>query len=304
MTVNAWTRRDLLFAGAAAGLLPLGVPAEERRMITRQIPSTDEALPVVGLGTYEVFDVAGTPEAIATCKEIVDLLLRDGGRVLDTSPMYNRSEGMIGDVITAGSPRDSMFLASKVWTDGQAAGARQIERSLRLMESEVVDLMQVHNLRDTDSHMATIRQLQEQGRVRYAGLTHYRADAHDRLAAAMRRHRPEFIQVNYSLGERDAEQRLLPLAQEMGVAVIINRPYQAGELFRRVAAQPLPHWANEFAASWGQFFLKFIISHPAVSCVIPATSKPHHMIDNLGAGIGTLPDGATRQRMAAYFAAL
>jgi diketogulonate reductase-like aldo/keto reductase len=179
-----------------------------------------------------------------------------------------------------------------------------MNRSAALMNTDVIDLMQVHNLRDTDTHMKTIRDWQESGRIRYNGLTHYTANALDRLEAAMRKHKPDFIQINYSLGEREAEQRVLPIASEMGIAVLINRPYQSGRLFRAVSGKDVPGWASEFAASWGQFFLKFIISHPAVTCAIPATSKPHHMIDNLEAGFGRLPDDDMRQRMASYMATL
>ena len=172
------------------------------------------------------------------------------------------------------------------------------------MQTGVIDLMQVHNLRDTGIHMTSIRELQEKGRIRYNGLTHYRADAHDALMAEMKKYKPDFIQINYSLGEREADERLLPMAADLGVAVIINRPYQAGALFRAVRGKELPEWARPFSASWGQFFLKFIISHPAVHCVIPATSKPHHMQDNLEAGFGPLPDAATRQEMVSFMRSL
>ena len=269
-------------------------------MLTRQIPAGDEQLPVIGLGTYSVFDVASTPDAIAESLRIVELLLGAGGSVIDTSPMYNRSETIIGDVIAAGAPRDAMFLATKVWTDGRDAGARQMERSAQLMKTDVIDLMQVHNLRDTGIHMRTIRGLQEQGKIRYSGVTHYRASALDDLESALREFEPQFVQINYSLGEREADARLLPLAADLGTAVIVNRPYQAGRLFSAVRGRDLPGWATEFAASWGQFFLKFIISHPAVTCVIPATSNPRHMRDNLEAGFGQLPDQATRARMVEF----
>jgi len=261
-------------------------------------------MPVLGIGTYDVFDHATTSDAVARSQEIVDILLGEGGSVIDTSPMYNRSEKVIGDIIEAGSPRDAMFLATKVWTNGREAGIEQMNRSAELMNTDVIDLMQVHNLRDTDIHMRTIREWQEQGRIRYNGLTHYTASAHAALEAEMKKHKPEFIQINYSLGEREADQRLLPLAADMGIAVLINRPYQSGRLFRAVAGRELPEWASGFAASWGQFFLKWIIGHPAVSCVIPATSKPHHMRDNIEAGFGALPDEATRQRMVEFMAAL
>ena len=304
MNENNWTRRNVLLATGAAGLVPVSLLADDHRMLTRPIPSSGELLPVIGLGTYSVFDAPATPEDIALRKEIVDLLLTKGGSVIDTSPMYNQSERMIGDVVRAGSPRASMFLATKVWIDGADAGKRQMDESARLMNTDVVDLMQVHNLRDTDLHMRTIRQRQEDGSIRYSGLTHYRASAHAQLEAEMKQYKPDFIQINYSLGEREAENGVLPLAQEMGIAVLINRPYQSGALFRAVSGRDLPGWAAEFAASWGQFFLKFIISHPAVTNVIPATSKPHHMRDNLEAGFGMMPDAAMRDRMIDFMASL
>ena len=292
-----WTRREALAAAAAAVSLPLVGMTAGNRMMTRPIPSSDEPLPVVGLGTYSVFDVASTPDAVAERLRIMELLVGAGGSVVDTSPMYNRSEEVIGDVIAAGAPRDDLFIATKVWTDGREAGVQQMKRSAQLMRTDVIDLMQVHNLRDTDVHMRTIRDRQERGEIRYSGVTHYRASALDAVEKALREFRPQFVQINYSLGERDADERLLPLAQDLGIAVIINRPYQAGRLFDAVRGRELPGWATEYAASWGQFFLKFIISHPAVTCVIPATSKPQHMRDNLEAGSGELPDAATRERM-------
>jgi len=299
-----WNRRKVLATAAAMGILPSVGFTEERHMISRPIPSSGEQLPAIGLGTYSVFDISSTAEDIAIPQAIVDLLLGEGGSVIDTSPMYNRSEKVIGNVIAAGSPRDAMFIATKVWTNGRDAGIEQMNRSAQLMNTDVIDLMQVHNLRDTDIHMKTIRDWQQSGRIRYNGLTHYTESAFNRLETAMRKHKPDFIQINYSLGEPEADERILPLAHDMGIAVLINRPYQSGRLFRAVSGKSLPQWATEFAASWGQFFLKFIISHPAVTCVIPATSKPHHMSDNLEAGFGPLPDDAMRQRMMAYMASL
>ena len=297
MNGRTWTRRDVLATAAAAGTLPLAGVAGERRMLTRPIPAGDEQLPVVGLGTYSVFDVASTPDNIEERRRIVELLVGAGGSVIDTSPMYNRSERVIGDVIAAGVPVDALFFATKVWTDGRESGEEQMQRSAQLMKTDVIDLMQVHNLRDTGVHMETIREWQERGDIRYSGVTHYRASAHGYVEKALREFRPQFVQINYSLGEREADERLLPLAQDLGVAVIINRPYQAGRLFSAVRGRELPGWAAGFAASWGQFFLKFIISHPAVTCVIPATSKVQHMRDNLEAGFGAMPDARTRDRM-------
>jgi diketogulonate reductase-like aldo/keto reductase len=300
--MKKWHRRDVIKAGAALGALPgLALGEATGGMTSKPIPATGEALPVIGLGTYNVFDVDSTPAQIATRKDIVTQLVSAGGRLLDTSPMYNRSEKVIGDVIEAGARRDELFLATKVWTDGREAGVAQMEQSAALMNTDVVDLMQVHNLRDTAVHMTSIREWQEEGRIRYSGLTHYTADAQAALAREMRTFKPQFIQINYSLGEREAERDVLPLARELGIAVLINRPFQAGRLFRAVAGKELPGFAGDFAESWGQFFLKFIVSHPAVTCAIPATSKPHHMADNLGAGFGELPDAAMRKRMAEYF---
>lgn len=304
MNLRSWNRRQVLAAGGALSTLPLLSTAEESRMLTRPIPGTSDALPVIGLGTYSVFDVAGTPEEIEKRREIVELLTAAGGSVVDTSPMYRRSEKVIGDVIAAANNRDDLFIATKVWTDGGGAGIAQMQRSSDLMHAKIIDLMQVHNLRDTDVHMNNIREWQKDRRIRYSGLTHYNAGGMDALENEMRKHRPDFIQINYSLGEREAENRILPLAEDLGIGVLINRPYQSGALFRSVADRELPEWAADFAASWGQFFLKFIISHPAVTCAIPATSKPRNMRDNLQAGFGPLPDKAMRQRMQQFFSEL
>lgn len=305
MTSKSWNRRKFLAAGAVLGALPgMGLAREPRTMLTRPIPASGEALPVIGLGTYSVFDVESNPGEIATRRGIVEQLVAAGGSVLDTSPMYKRAEKVIGDVIESGVNRSKLFLATKVWTDGRAAGIEQMKRSAGLMQTKVIDLMQVHNLRDTAVHMETIRQWQADGRIRYNGLTHYTASAHEALLRDMRTFKPQFIQINYSIGDRAAGERVLPLAADMGMAVLINRPFMAGRLFRAVAGKQLPAFTQEFATSWGQFFLKFIASHPAVTSVIPATSKPRHMADNLGAGFGTMPDASMRKRMADYFASL
>lgn len=299
---KTWNRREVLAAGAACSALPgFALANEDAPMHAARVPSSGEILPVIGLGTYSVFDVESTDTEIASKREIVDLLTAHGGSVIDTSPMYNRSEKVIGDVINAGADRSKLFLATKVWTDGRDSGVKQMQRSAELMNTDIIDLMQVHNLRDTDSHMNTIREFQDDGRIRYSGITHYTANALDALAREIEKYKPDFIQINYSLGEREAETQILPLAQDMGVAVLINRPFQSGRLFQAVAGQTLPKFAHEFAESWGQFFLKFIISHPAVTCAIPATSKPHHMIDNLRAGFGELPNAAVRKTMSDFF---
>ncbi len=294
----------MLQLGAALSVSPSLSIAEEETMRTRRIPVSGEALPVIGLGTYLVFDVARTVENIEARRAIVELMVDKGASLLDSSPMYNRAENVIGDVIRASDLREHLFLASKVWTDGKAAGERQMRESAERMNADAVDLMQVHNLRDTDEHLATIRDWQAEGRVRYNGVTHYHSGGLRDLEAVMKKQRPEFIQINYSVLEREADRRVLPLAEELGIAVLVNRPFVQGRLFRAVGDRPLPEWAGEFAESWGQLFLKFIVSHPAVTCVIPATSKLHHMADNLGAGFGPLPDDGTRQRILDYWDAL
>ncbi len=305
MNLQNCNRREVIAAGIAAGILPtIALTTEGSKMITRTIPASGDSLPAIGLGTYEVFDVESTAEDIELRRGIVELLTDSGGSLLDTSPMYNRSEKVIGDIIESGIARHSLFLATKVWTNGKEAGARQMQRSADLMQTELIDLMQVHNLRDTAVHMKTIRAWQDAGRIRYSGLTHYNNQSQAELGRQMGEFKPEFIQINYSLGERAAEERLLPMAQDQGVAVLINRPFQTGRLFSAVRGKELPVWAKDFAASWGQFFLKYIISHPAVTCAIPATSKIHHMVDNLGAGTGPLPDAAMRKRMSDYCASL
>jgi diketogulonate reductase-like aldo/keto reductase len=301
---NRWTRRRALQLGAALAVSPSLSFSEEQAMLTRQIPVSGEFLPVIGLGTYKVFDVARSDENIEARRALVALLVEKGASLLDSSPMYNRAEDVIGDVIDAAKNRDELFLATKVWTDGKAAGARQMSESAERMSADVIDLMQVHNLRDTNEHLATIRDWQAEGRIRYNGVTHYHAGALDELEATMKKHKPDFIQINYSVAEREADKRVLPLAKDLGIAALINRPFVEGRLFRAVRDLPLPDWVGDVAESWGQLFLKFIISHPAVSCVIPATSKLHHMADNLGAGFGPLPGDSTRQRIVDYFDAL
>jgi diketogulonate reductase-like aldo/keto reductase len=297
---NIWTRRDFIQLAAAASLLPAVTVAEDEQMMTRSIPSSGEPLPVIGLGTWQVFDVESTPEEIDLRRQIVDLLLDRGGSLIDTSPMYNRSEKVIGDVLAESGNRDRLFLATKVWTDGKASGERQMRQSAELMKTEVIDLMQVHNRRDLDTQFATIREWQQDQRIRYNGVTDYRESAHDDMEDVMKRYKPEFIQINYSLGEHGADDRVLPLAQDLGIAVLVNRPYMSGQLFRAVGNRELPDWARSFADSWGQFFLKFIVGHPAVTVAIPATSRLRHMTDNLAAGFGEVPDTATRARMISF----
>ena len=297
---ETWTRREVVKLLSTAGLLPALSFAEDESMMTRKIPVSGEELPVIGLGTWQVFDVESSPEEIRLRQQIVDLLVEHGGSLIDTSPMYNRSEEVIGDVLEASANREKLFLATKVWTDGKASGERQMRRSAELMNTRVIDLMQVHNRRDLDTHLGTIREWQEQKRIRYNGVTDYRESAHNEMEAVIKRYQPEFIQINYSLGEHGADDRLLPAARDSGVAVLVNRPYMSGQLFRAVGNRELPEWARSFANSWGQFFLKFIVSHPAVTAVIPATSSVRHMTDNLAAGFGQMPDAAMRSKMISF----
>ena len=297
------TRREaaqLIALGSAGMMLPrIGMGAEQQAMIQRPIPSSGEKLPVIGLGTWQSFDVGASAADRAPLEEVLAAFVRFGGRVVDSSPMYGRAEGVFGDLAQKLRLHDSLFLATKVWTTGKEAGVKSMERSLDLMKTKRMDLMQVHNLVDVRTHLATLREWKKQGRVRYIGITHYTASAHDEAARLLQREKDiDFVQINYSVGEREAEQRVLPIAQERGVAVIVNRPFGGGNLFSRVRGKPLPDFAAEIdCASWAQLFLKWIVAHPAVTCAIPATSKLRHLEDNMRGGVGRLPDAKMRQRL-------
>lgn len=302
----ALSRRALLKLMAASGLAGLApfsrLLASGHTLRQRPVPSSGELLPVVGLGTSRVFDVGSDEQARAPLAEVLKLLVEHGASVVDTSPMYGRAEGVVGDLSEADDLRQRLFIATKVWTPGREQGIAQMEQSFKLLRVESVDLMQVHNLVDWQTQIKTLRQWKEEGRIRYLGVTHYRVDAFDELEAVIRAEPLDFVQLNYSIATPEAEQRLLPLAAERGVAVLINRPYERGETFARVRGKTLPPWAGEFgASSWGQFFLKWILAHPAVTCVIPGTSRPTHMLDNLQAGMGALPDADQRARMRAFY---
>ncbi|HEX5045199.1 MAG TPA: aldo/keto reductase [Candidatus Polarisedimenticolaceae bacterium] len=269
-------------------------------MITRTIPSTREALPVIGLGTWQTFDVGRSAEERAPLQEVLAAFAAAGGKLVDSSPMYGRAEVVLGDLAAELGLRPKLFLATKVWTSGKQAGVEQMEASLRKLRAERLDLMQVHNLLDMERHLETLREWKAAGRVRYIGITHYTASAHEAVARAMAAHPLDFVQVNYSVGEREAERRVLPLAQERGVAVLANRPFAGGDLLRRLRTKPLPAFAGEIGcASWAQLLLKFVVAHPAITCAIPATSKVAHLRDNMAAGLGSLPDDTLRQRIAA-----
>ena len=289
-------------AGAAMGAPLMGGDAGPTR-ITRPIPKSGETIPVIGLGTSRVFDVGNSADERAAVKSVLEALVAASGRVVDSSPMYGRAEGVVGEIVAAAGIRKDLFLASKVWTTGQQAGVEQVETSLRRMGAGRMDLMQVHNLVDVKTQLATLRKLKEAGKIRYIGVSHWIASAHTELEQTLREEELDFVQLNYSIVEREAEARLLPLAIDRGVAVLVNRPFARGGLFDKVKGKPLPDWAASFdAATWGQFFLKFVVSHKAVTCAIPATAKVEHLRDNMAAGVGRLPDDATRERMAALFA--
>ena len=292
-------------AAALAAIAPARGEADSAGMLTRAIPSTGERLPVIGLGTSGVFDVGTDPAERAPLQEVLDILVSSGGSLLDTAPMYRRAEEVAGDLVAAGQLRSRMFVATKVLARGREAGLEQVETSMRLLRSPKLDLVQVHNLVDVDTQLATLRELKKQGRVRYVGVTHYTVASHEDLERVLRKEPLDFVQFNYSIGTRGAEARLLPLAAERKLAVLVNRPFEDGALFDRVRGQALPPWAAEIdCESWAQFFLKFIVGHPSVTCVIPATAKPRHMRDNAAAGHGRMPDAAMRERMAKYVAAL
>jgi diketogulonate reductase-like aldo/keto reductase len=274
-------------------------------MLTRPIPRTAELLPVIGLGTWQAFDVGASGSARAPLREVVRTLAAHGGRVVDSSPMYGRAESVVGDLVAEQADLPPLFYATKVWTSGRAEGIRQMEASFARMRVERMDLLQIHNLLDWRTHTATLQDWKAAGRVRYIGVTHYHAGAHADLERAIRTGEYDFVQVNFSVGEPEAAERVLPAAIETRTAVLANRPLGQGALFRGVRGKPLPSWAAEFdCASWSQFFLKWILGHPAVTCVIPGTGDPAHMADDLAAGTGRLPDEPMRRRMAEYLRAL
>ena len=303
-------RRQLLQALAAPTiLLPMAsrlyAESASAAMIQRPIPASGELLPVIGLGTYQSFDIGTSAAERDPVKDVLRLFAQHGGKLVDSSPMYGRSESALGELATELAVTQKLFMATKVWTSGREAGIRQMEESLRRMQVARMDLMQIHNLQDWQTHLNTLRQWKSAGRIRYTGITHYHSGAYAELERLMKMKEFDFVQCNYSIAEREAEQRILPLARDLGIAVIVNRPFAQASLFSRVKGKDLPAWAAEFdCASWAQFFLKYILGHPAVTCVIPATGKPKHLVDNMMAGIGKLPDAPMRARMAQFMDAV
>ncbi|MES9970164.1 MAG: aldo/keto reductase [Candidatus Thiodiazotropha sp.] len=298
---NRIGRRDLLklIAGLAGSYwIPPGpIQAAERTPIKKPIPVSNEQLPVIGMGTSRTFDSAGNDEKIASLGKVLEQFFKMGGSLIDSSPMYGSSEHVLGSLLKD-IPSVSLFAATKVWTDGKEHGVTQMALSKKLWGIKRFDLMQIHNLRDWQIHLETLKSMKAEGKIRYIGITTSHGRDHDELYQALSNNPFDFVQLSYNIRDRSVEEKLLPLAKDRGIAVIANRPFARGDLFRLVKEKPLPEWVDEFDCnSWGQFFLKYIVSHPAVTCAIPATSKVHHMVDNMSAGFGKLPDPAMRKEM-------
>ena len=298
------TRRQMLknLAGTTIALsLPkpgLSMNDAHEKMQTRLIPATKEPLPVVGCGTYRTFDVGAAPEERVPLVAVLQTLFAAGGSVIDSSPMYGASEGVVGELLEQTQSRSRAFLATKVWTSGQRAGLDQIDRSFELFRDRRIDLIQVHNLVDWKVQLSTLRSLKSAGRIRYVGITHYSASAYAEVESVLRSEALDFLQINYAVNDTSAERRILPLAADRGVAVIVNQPFGGGGLLRSLSNRPLPPWAHEIdCQSWAQILLKFVLSHPAVTCAIPGSGRPEHMLDNIGAGFGRMPDLKLRARM-------
>ncbi len=294
-----------LFAAGAIGPWSVAAPAAPGgSMRMREIPATGEKLPVIGLGSSDEFETASGADMDAL-RDVLRRFHELGGTLVDTAPIYGDAEAVIGKLVGELGLTDELFLATKVRARGRDAGIEQMERSTELLGKQPLDLLQVHSLADVDTQLDNLRRWKDEGRVRYIGVTHSRVSAFEALERVMKRSDLDFVQLNYSFTEPDAEQRLLPLAADKGIAVMVNRPFENGALFRQVNDRPLPDWAAEFdCESWAQFSLKYILGHPAVTCVIPATSNPRHLVDNMGAGTGRLPDEAARRRMRELGAAL
>ena len=279
--------------------------AADSPLETRRIPTSGEAIPVIGLGTWQVFDVAGDRVGMAEARDALARFVALGGRVVDSSPMYGSSESVLGDLAVSLGVQERLWVATKVWTTGREAGIRQMEDSMAKLRVARLDLMQVHNLVDADRHLATLAEWKKAGRIRYVGVTHYHFGAYADVERYVATGKLDFLQINYSLAERDAAKRLLPLAVETKTAVIVNRPFAEGALFQRVRGKPVPPWAEEIeCASWAQIFLKWILGHPAVTCAIPGTRNARHVEENLAAGRGPMPDAAMRKRIEAHVEAL
>ncbi len=290
---------------AAVAFTPVRLLEAKDDPILRPIPSSGERLPVIGMGTSRTFDVSGDQQTLSRLAEVLQVFFDNGGALIDSSPMYGEAESVVGKLLSNVYNTDVLFAATKVWTDGRQAGIDQMQQSMQRMGVQSMDLMQIHNLRDWRVHLPTLRQWKSEGKVRYIGITTSHGRFHSDLERILQSEPLDFVQLSYNIEDRAVEERLLPIAADQGIATLINRPYQRGSLFRRVRNSPLPSWAADIGCrSWGQYFLKWIVSHPAVTCAIPATSKVHHMKDNMAAGFGDLPDRKMRKKMLDHFATL
>ncbi len=302
---RSWLRMCLNAAGLSLLPLPHAVFAQADRQRQRIIPSSGEKIPVMGLGTSRVFDVSRDGSALAPLKEVMRLFVERGGKMVDSSPMYGQAEAVVGDLVASLGIADQIFFATKVWIKGEQVGNEQMADSFRNMGTQHIDLMQVHNLVDTKTQLKSIRRLIQNGDVRYAGITHYTPGAFDELESWIKREKLDYVQFPYSIAGRQAEKRLLSVAADHGVATIAHRNFERGRLFARVKGKLLPSWVKEFDCdSWGNFFLKYVIADPRITNVIPATRKATHLLDNMNAGLGRLPDVEQRKRMVAYFETL
>ncbi|WP_273565389.1 aldo/keto reductase [Maribacter halichondriae] len=305
-----YSRNEFLKVSGAAGLGLLTAPSlfafeNQESMRLRAIPSTGQKIPVVGLGTWQTFDAKGNQATLETLKQVLIETNRLGGVVIDSSPMYGSSEATVGQLTAALPSQNDFFYATKVWTSGKQAGINQMNSSFEKMRRKTMDLMQIHNLVDWETHVKTLKAWKEEGKITYWGLTHYVDSAHATLEKIIRQEKPDFVQFNYSIRSRNAEKSLFDTCQKNETAVIINQPFESGTLFRTVKGKALPDWAADYdITSWGQYFLKFILSHKTVTCVIPGTSKPRHAIDNMGAGYGTFPDIKGREKMVTFLKSL
>ena len=310
METNGLKRREVLKLSGltAAGLLInpgfLSFNPKES-MLQRIIPSSKEKLPVVGLGTWQTFDVGSSIEKRATLAKVLREMQKLGGSVVDSSPMYGSSEKVVGDLTVKSGLDDDFFYATKVWTSGKEAGIKQMEQSFKLMRRKQLDLMQIHNLVDWKTHIKTLKDWKEKGKIKYWGITHYVNSSHTSLEKIIQQEKPDFVQFNYSIRERHAEKSLFQTTRKNQTAVLINQPYESGSLFSITRGKQLPEWCKDYEiTSWGQYFLKFILSNELVTCVIPGTSKPKHVIDNMMAGYGKMPDQKGREKMFNYLKTL
>ena len=308
-------RRTLLQLGAGIMTLPpfavsksnAAAPASTATdaLITRPVPSSGEQIPAIGMGTSRTFDTENDPQSLAQLTEVMKLFFEAQGSVIDSSPMYGKAESRVGDVLRTMTPRPPVFAATKVWTTGKEEGIAQMQQSAQRMAVDTFDLIAVHNLQDWRTHLETLKAWKSEGKVRYIGITTSHGRSHDEFLAVMRSEPIDFVQFSYNIEDRAAEQEILPTAQDRGIATMINRPYQKGSLFAKTRGKALPEMASDIDCdSWGQFFLKFILAHPATTNIIPATSKAHHMIDNMKANFGRVPDASQRQEMIRLFQSL